>query len=386
MSGTANFLFTAAGVFLLLVVFFDIYATIIRATQYSGPLSESLNRGLWRTATALTKNLDRRRRHRILSTVGPLLMPLLIGVFIFLLILGFALIYLPRIDGGFKIDDDEAGIPLIQAFYFSGITLLTIGFGDILPTTNLTRIVAVLEGASGVAAISLSITYLLTVAAALERKRALALKLYHQARQGADISGFISSHFARGKFHSLTESLRGATHDLQELLESHLEHPVIHYFHPVEVYKGFPRALFVVLETVAILDAHLDEAEYVEAGDHPDVLIAGDSARHVLAELVTSLRLEHVATKPFETPEETERRRRKCFNRALKYLRKTNIKTRSDYESAFSEYNEDREAWERQLYHFAHFLGYDWNEVTGDSSLEDATDDEVTERHETVTT
>ena len=26
--------------------------------------------------------------------------------------------------------------------------------------------------------------------------------------------------------------------------------------------------------------------------------------------------------------------------------------------------------------------GYDWDEVTGDRDLEDATDDEVTERHE----
>ncbi len=218
----------------------------------------------------------------------------------------------------------------------------------------------------------------------MERKRAVALKFYHQARQGADISGFISSHFARGRFHSLTESLREATRDLQELLESHLEHPVIHYFHPVEVYKGLPRALFVVLETVAILNAHLDEKEYVEAGDHPDVLIAGDNARHVLFELVTSLKLETHATDPFESEAETVRRRWKCFNRAMKHLQKTKIKTHSNLELSFLEYSEDRATWERQLFHFGDFLGYDWDEVTGDRSLEDATDDEITERHEAL--
>jgi len=184
----------------------------------------------------------------------------------------------------------------------------------------------------------------------------------------------------------LTESLREATRDLQELLESHLEHPVIHFFHPPEVYKGFPRALFVVLETVAILNAHLDEKEYVEAGDHPDVLIAGDNARHVLAELVTSLNLQNRATDSFEPVEETIRRRRKSFNRAMKHLENTKIKTRTDIDQAFEEYAEDRQVWERQLFHFADFLGYDWNEVTGDRDLEDATDDEVTERHEPLTT
>jgi len=386
MDSVTNILLTIAGVVLLFLVFYDIYATILRATKHPGPFSEFLNRGLWWIATRLTHNLSRRLRHRILSALGPLLMPILIGFFILILLTGFALIYLPRMTTEFKIDDAAQGSSIFQAFYFSGVTLLTIGYGDILPITTITRIAAIIEGASGIAVISLSITYLLTVYAALERKRAVALKFYHQARQGADVSGLISSHFARGSFHSLTESLREATRDLQELVESHLEHPVIHYFHSVEVYKGFPRAIFVVLETVAILNAHLDENEYVEAGDHPDGLIAGDSARHVLAELVTSLKLEARATEPFESESETLKRRRKCFKRAMKHLQNAKIKTRVDIEQAFVEYSEDREAWERQLYHFADFLGYDWDEVTGDRSLEDATDDEVTERHEPLTT
>lgn len=380
-----NFLLTALGVILLALVFYDIYSTILRATKYPGPFSEIINRGLWWLASRSTRNVNRRLRHRLLSSVGPLLMPCLIGFFILILLTGFALIYTPRMETGFKISNEVPSSSILQAFYFSGVTLLTIGYGDIMPITDTTRIIALIEGASGLAIISLSITYLLTVYGALERKRAVALKFYHQARQGADISGFISSHFSRGRFHSLTESLREATHDLQELLESHIEHPVIHYFHPVEVYRGLPRALFVVLETVAILNAHLDEKEYIEAGDHPDVLIAGDNARHVLFELIMSLKLEKNATKSFESEEETLLRRRKCFNRTLKNLQNAKIKTRLDTEEAFLEYSSDRAMWERQLYHFSNFLGYDWDEVTGDRSLEDATDDEVTERHEQVT-
>lgn len=385
MSPVTNLLLTIAGVGLLGLVFYDIYSTILRATKQPGPFSEFLNRGFWWIATRLTCNLNRRWRHRLLSAVGPLLMPFLIALLISLLMTGFALIYLPRMETGFKIENEAHGNVILQAFYFSGVTLFTIGYGDILPVTAVTRTAALVEGACGIAVISLSITYLLTVYRALERKRALALNFYHQARQGADISGFITSHFARGQFHSLTESLREATRNLQELLESHIEHPVIHYFHPVEVYKGFPRTLFVVLETVAILNAHLEEKEYIEAGDHPDVLIAGDNARHVLAELVTSLNLEKRATEPFETEAETVKRRRNCFVRAMRRLQKTSIKTRSDIERALLEYSEDRAAWERQLYHFADFLGYDWDEVTGDRSLEDATDDEVVERHEPLT-
>lgn len=377
-----NLLLTIAGAALLVLVFYDIYATILRATKHSGPFSTSLNRGLWWAARGAARKFSRRRRHRILSPVGPLLMPLLIALFILMLITGFALIYLPRMQTEFEIEDAARANQIFQAFYFSGATFLTIGYGDITPVSAAMRIIAVIEAATGLAIISLSITYLLTVYGALESKRAIALRFYHQARQGADVSGFIANHFARGRFHTLTESLREATRDLQELLESHLEHPVIHFFHPPEVYKSFPRAIFVTLETVAILNAHIDEKEYVEAGDHPDVLLAGDNARYVLAELVTSLNLQTDATESFEPDEETLRRRRKSFDRAMKILQDSGIKTRADIERAFLEYSEDRADWERPLFHFAEFLGYDWNEVTGDRDLEDATDDEVTERHE----
>ena len=386
MNQTTNILLTTAGFLWLIIVFYDIFATILRATRYPGPVSQLINRGLWRLFSLLTRNLDRRSRHRILSMVGPLLMPLLITTFVANLIIGFALIYLPRIGTDLTVNEHVTQNPVLHAVYFSGITFLTIGYGDVVPITHFTRFIAIIEGFCGIAILTLSITYLLTVYSALERKRTLALSFYHEARQGADVAGFISNHFSRGKFHSLTETLRGSTRDLQELLESHLEHPIIHYFHPLEVYKGLPRALFVVFETVAILNAHVDETEYVEAGDHPDVLIAGDNARYVLAELITSLGLEDTATEVFESEAEAYKRQKNSFLRALRHLKSHKIKTRADIEQAFSEYRLDRNCWEAQLFHFADFLGYDWDEVTGDRDLEDATDDEIIERHEALIT
>ena len=95
--------------------------------------------------------------------------------------------------------------------------------------------------------------------------------------------------------------------------------------------------------------------------------------------------MEKRATEPFESEAETIKRQRRCFNRALRNLQQAKIKTRSDIEQAFQEYSIDCAGWERQLYHFADFLGYDWDEVTGDRSLEDAIDDEVTARHEPLT-
>ena len=386
MSFTTNVLLTIIGFILLGLVFYDIYSTILRSSEYSGVLSRMLNRGLWRLALRLTRKTDRRRRHRILSSIGPLLLPLFITLLVTMLITGFAFIYMPRMTTDFRINEQVYSSVISQAFYFSGVTFLTIGYGDILPTSGFTRFFALIEGASGIGIISLSITYLITVCGALSRRRTVSLIFYHQARQGADVTGFIVSHFARGCFHSLTPSLREATRNLDELLESHLEYSIIHFFHSKEVYKGLPRAIFIVLEAVAILNSLLDEEEYVEAGDHPDIIIAGDSARYVLAELITALSLEKYANEPFESEERVFLRQRYCFNRAGRRLQQAEIKVRKDINQAFEEYAADRAAWEKQLYHLSNFLGYDWEEVTGDQNLEDATDDEVAERHEMLVT
>ena len=52
------------------------------------------------------------------------------------------------------------------------------------------------------------------------------------SRQGADVAGLSINHFVSGRFVGVESIFAGAARDLQGLLESHIEHPLIHYFHP----------------------------------------------------------------------------------------------------------------------------------------------------------
>lgn len=99
---------------------------------------------------------------------------------------------------------------------------------------------------------------------------------------------------------------------------------------------------------------------------------------------MTSLNLENKAGQEFENETEEAVRRRGCFNRARRQLKKVGIKLRSDREAAFADYSARREQWEAKLFWFADFLGYDWDEVTGDRDLTDAIDEEIEERHEQI--
>lgn len=68
---------TATGITLLALSSFEVYATILRARKRPGPLSTRLNRGLWWLASRVSFRMKRKRRHAVLSAVGPLLLPLL---------------------------------------------------------------------------------------------------------------------------------------------------------------------------------------------------------------------------------------------------------------------------------------------------------------------
>jgi hypothetical protein len=375
--------FTTLGLSVLALVVYDVYATILHARARSGPIGETLNRFVWSLSRAIAFKLSRPRRHRLLNVVGPLLQPLLIILFIALLALGFALIYYPRMPANFSVQGDAASSPFMASLYFSGTTLTTVGYGDITPHTTGMRLTALFESASGFALISLAITYLITVYSALERKRAVAISFYHQAEEGANVAAFITHHFVAGRFYSLETTLRLATRDLQELLESHVEHPVIHYFHPVEVYKSLPRVLFLALETCAVIRSCLDNEAYTETCNHPDVRTLEASSRHVLRELLASLELERRVARQRETPFEESRRWKHRFEQTMRLLKEANILTRPDVSAAWEFYRARREEWEAQLHRFSNYLGYDWDEITGDSDLRYAADEEMTEPNET---
>lgn len=370
-----SFLLTAGGALLLLFVVYDVYATILHARGRSGPLSETLYRVVWRCARVFSARFARPRRHRALNAIGPVLLPLMIVGYIILLIIGFALVYLPRMPAQFVVAPQSVTVPWLDSLYFSGSTLATVGYGDIAPHTSLMRVVALVEGASGFALISLGVTYLITVYSALERKRALALSFYHQADEGADAGGFIAHHFVAGRFYGLEVVLRTAARDLQEILESHIEHPVIHYFHPAEVHKSFPRVLFLALEICAVLRACLDEEAYRNITEHPEVRTLEASARHVLSELVKGLALERRNSVRAEDKAEEERRWRRRYERTLRRFTRAGIKPRRDVEDGYATYRARREEWEAQLHCFADFLGYEWEEITGDHNLSSAAEE-----------
>ena len=367
---------TTLGAGLLGLVAYDVYATILHSRARAGPIGQNLNRRIWWLTRKVAFRCSRPWRHAILNAVGPLLLPAFVITLIFCLMLGYALIYWPRMPASFNVDARARSPVWVEAFYFSGTTLTTLGYGDIVPRTPAMRLTALSEVSAGFAFISLAVTYLLTVTNALERKRTVALSFYHQAERGADATGFLIHHFRRGEFQGLENIFATAARDLQSLLESHVEHPVIHYFHPVEVHKSLPRMLFLVLEIRSVMKCCLDKESYAAIRTHPEAETLEETARYVLRQLSTflHLRVGTADTLPDETPEIEFPRWFRRFDDTMRLLHATGVRTQADVAASRRRYVKNRLEWEQQLGAYAAHAGYDWEEITGDRDLQDAED------------
>jgi hypothetical protein len=359
-------LLTGLGACILLLVAGDAYGTILHARGRSGLLAQPLCRALWAGCRSLAFRLPAPVRHRFLDGVGPLILPAILGMYLFLLGCGFALIYAPRMSREFSGGATAREIALGRALYFSGVTLTTVGYGDVVPRTPAMRAVAVAESSSGLVLISLGVSYLVSVYRALERKRAVAVAFHHHADSDPDVGSFLSHHLASGTTDSLFAALRSGARDLQELMEAHLEHPVLHYFHPLAVFKSMPRVLYLSLELGASVRGCLDPERYPALHASPDLRSLESSAAHALASFGQGLRPRDGGGPPdtVEGPDGGTA----AWERAARRLEEAGLEAGPASAERVAAYVAHRVRWERPLHAYARHLGYEWREIAPPST------------------
>src|SRR5215207_1005453 len=162
------------GLGLILLSVLDIFLTVLHI-QAQSPLSNRANRVIWLALLAATRSLPRRLRGQILAWGMPLMIVGTLILWIVLYIVGFALLYVAAMaQADFFAGRDPAAVTgFSDALYFSAVTFFTLGYGDLVPVHLVPRLLAVIEGGSGLLAIALAVAYLLAVYPYLTRMATL---------------------------------------------------------------------------------------------------------------------------------------------------------------------------------------------------------------------
>ena len=221
------------GTLLALLVMVDIVLTVLHPSV-RGPMSHPISSGAWSGVRALARVSD---RPRLLSHAGPVAVLATVVTWILGLAVGFALIYVSYIDG-FARDGDIGfqGPAFVRSLYVSSVALTTVGFGDVVATTNPLRLATTAEAGAGLAAITAAITYVLSLYPLVATHRSAALRVNDLGLQDPD--GAAAAAVAEG--HGEIEAVEA---DLAKLQQDLRRFPVLYYFDAHDDAENTPRLL-----------------------------------------------------------------------------------------------------------------------------------------------
>jgi len=171
--GLAEFV---AGMLVVLLIVFDLLQTVVlpRPTPITFRPGGRLLAALYSITRRIALRLPR-RREQLLGSFAPYSAVALLVYWAAGLVLGYGLIlYSLRAE-------IRPSMQLGTAFYFSAVSLLTVGFGDVVPTGGLARLVVILEAATGVSLFALIITFLFSLFGEFQRREVLVVTLSARA-------------------------------------------------------------------------------------------------------------------------------------------------------------------------------------------------------------
>jgi len=213
----------------------------------------------WAIWTSMARRIPAgARREGVLSVFGALAMIILFVLWAGALITGLGALEWALQPGG-------AHSPLFEQIYMSGITFFTVGFGDVVPHSGAGRVVAVIEGGTGIGFIAVVIGYLPVLYQLFSRREAHVIQLDARAGSPPTACTMLIRHAEAGALNKLDELLRAWEIWGSELLESHLSYPMLIYYRSQHDNQSWLAAITAVMDTCALILVGVEEMNPLQA-------------------------------------------------------------------------------------------------------------------------
>ena len=247
------------GLLILLVAVTDVFQSVVTPRPVAGRIrfSRYLIRISWcATRWCALRGRMVRRRESLLGNFGPAVVILQLGSWLVLIILGYGLIL-----HALGTQTHPALDNLGTAMYFAATSLLTIGFGDIVPVTALGRAVVTAAGATGLSMFALVISFLFSLYAGFQRREIAVVSL--EAVASAPPSGvtLLESYALAGVVGTLPATFQRWQDWAAEVLDSHLAFPVLAYFRSSHDNDSWIGSLGAVMDACTLMLTTVGDGE-----------------------------------------------------------------------------------------------------------------------------
>jgi hypothetical protein len=283
-----------------------------------------------------------KKRETFLSYFGPLSLLLLFTSWVSGLVAGFALLH-------WSLDtplQSPAGTTdrFLDCLYFSGITFFTIGYGDVVPSAGIGRLLAVVEGGIGFGFLAIIIGYMPVLYQAFSR-REVAISLLDARASSPPTAGQlllrVAPHFEAGAASAvLAEWERWSA----ELLESHLSFPSLSFYRSQHDNQSWLAALTMILDTCALILAAAPGKSIYQAQ------LTFAMSRHAAVDLALVLDTPPLPGQPDRLPPD-------AWQRLTEQLRAAGMELRQGpaVETKLTELRNAYEPFVNALAHYLHF-------------------------------
>jgi len=275
-----------AGSLIVLAVYWEAFETIVfpRRVSRRFRLTRAFYQATWLPWRAIGSRLrPGKRRETFLSVYGPISLLLLLGAWVVLLVLAFALLHW---GAGSRLQA-PAGMRQVEAdLLLSGATLFTLSLGEVAPVSNLERFFMILEAGTGLAFLAMVIGYLPMLSQAFSRREANVALLDARAGSPPSAGELLLRHLDLEGKESLAPLLEQWERWSADLLETHISFPVLAYYRSQHDNQSWVAALTTILDVCALVISGL-EGEPVRSAR-----LTFAMARHAAVDLSRIFRLQ----------------------------------------------------------------------------------------------
>ena len=304
---------TIIGLLIVFAVLLDAFETVVlpRRVRRQYRLTSWFYRRTWVPWRKITTHIKSPgQRENFLGYFGPLSLLVLLGLWALTLIFGFALV---QYGAGEHVQLSGAPISFGLLLYHSGETFFTLGYGDIVPTSPIARLLAVVEAGMGFGFLGTVVGYLPTIYAAFSRREVQVSLLDARAGSPPTAAELLGRFGNRPQQLEFDQILREWERWAGEVLESHISYPPLGFFRSQHSNQSWLGALTTILDTSALIIAGVDNLRC----DQAKVTFA--MARHAVVDLAQVIRTAYDPTQPDRLPsDELARLRKSLAERSVK--------------------------------------------------------------------
>ena len=254
----------ALGALLVLLALLDVFLTVLYARLGTSIVSRRLARGTWLLFRRLAE-ASGSRRGTVLSLCGPVVLVLLVLAWALALTLGTALIIHPVLGTAIARSNGQTPTDFLTAMYAGGSSMTIVGSSDFAPLTGGARLFYLFTSLVGMSVMSLTLTYLMQVYGALQRRNALGLKAELLSGGTGDAAELVARVGPEGQFQAGYTNLSSLAEDMVQAKEAHNFYPVLFYFRFREAYYSVSRFALVALDAASLIETALgDECRWLK--------------------------------------------------------------------------------------------------------------------------